>query len=110
MEYTHGMRKPPAGIKLPFRCWQCWRRFTTRIPPPDRYCPYCGKVGLFLDKARLARNLSYRKLHLCHCDGYWFPHRKGSLKCCEGANYAGLQEPPEPPFDYVSPEEDDLPF
>lgn len=96
--------------KLPFRCWHCWARFSWHVPPSDRYCPRCDRVGLFLDKDRLKRNKSYRKDLLCHCDGYWFPHRKGSLQCREGANYAGMQQEPEVVKDYVDPEDDDLPF
>jgi hypothetical protein len=65
---------------------------------------------LFLDKARLKRNQAYRKQHLCHCDGYWFPHRKGSLQCRLGANYMGMQVDPEPVEDYEPPDDDALPF
>jgi hypothetical protein len=90
-------------MKLPFRCWQCWKRLSCRTPPIDRYCPACGKVGLYLDKTRLARNKAYQKLCLCYCDGYWFPHRKGSLACKFGKNYAMMQVDPEEVTEYTLP-------
>lgn len=98
-------------MKLPYRCWKCWRRFSFQHPPIDRYCPVCDHAGLFLDKHRLQRNQSYRKLHLCECDGYWFPHRKGSYQCVNGgANPRGMMIAPEEPPSYESPPEEDLPF
>lgn len=71
--------------RFPYRCRDCRTRRTLR-KRKERYMrePSCACGGdLILDVYRK------RKEHarvMCLCDGYWFPHRRGSKWC---RHYAG---------------------
>lgn len=70
-------------MSFPHRCSKTGCRTRKALKRPiDQYirrplCPSCGQDSLKLDKAKQRENHSAK----CKCDGYWFPHRKGSLWC-----------------------------
>lgn len=97
-------------MSLPYRCGRCRarrslpRRLERYVRPPR--CRSCGHQGLYLDRYRLtserARGGSYRggqdparRERVCACDGYWFPHRRGSLRC---QHYQGARDLEWEPF------------
>jgi len=45
-------------------------------------CPRCGNELTYRDKSRERES----KKDMCRCDGYWFPHRKGSRYCVHNEN------------------------
>lgn len=72
-------------MTLPYRCSRraCRQRVTLRKPIEQyirpRLCPACRHDSLRLDRWKLRDHRAAR----CHCDGYWFPHRRGSKWCSE---------------------------
>jgi len=70
-----------AGVSLPKR-WQDYKK------PPT--CKTCGYYRLRVDTYRLRVE---RKKNKCNCDGYHFPHRKGS-KWCEHGEGGDISEHP----------------
>ncbi|CAN0298503.1 unnamed protein product, partial [Chrysoparadoxa australica] len=78
-------------MSWPYRCSRdgCRQRVTLRRPI-ERYvrkkvCAACGKDSLRLDRWKQADHRRSR----CHCAGWWFPHRRGSLQCW---HYAGARD------------------
>ena len=67
-------------MKTHCRCRSCFvRRVLPKSPgeylkPPK--CKNCGARNYRPDKW-----MNERKSKACHCDGYHFPHRPGSLGC-----------------------------
>jgi len=65
-----------------FRCTskKCRIRFVryTRKVAEDIKCPACG--GKVSDRTEEVRK-SRKRESICKCDGWWFPHRKGSKWC-----------------------------
>ena len=45
-------------------------------------CPRCRSDGLTLDKHRMRKEVG-KGADTCMCDGLHFPHRRGSMWCCE---------------------------
>jgi len=70
--------------RWPHRCSKCRTRHTFRLRieqyqrPPK--CRNCGDTHFYVDKWMLRRNTKADK---CWCDGYRFPHRRGSKWCNE---------------------------
>lgn len=72
----------------PCRCRHCGARRTFRHHPDTyarrfRWLVCCGKADWRVDNYRMTREHKNR----CLCDGYWFPHRKGSKWCNFNINY-----------------------
>ena len=74
-----------------YRCWKrmadgkkCGGRKTLKkmiafyVREPK--CPNCGNKTLVLDRHRMENEVGGNK-PACHCDGYHFPHRRGSKWC-----------------------------
>lgn len=65
------------------RCRKCRARQVKRMHP-DHYarpprCKSCGLVNTLIVDV-WANRRPWRKL-TCHCDGYWFPHKRGTGQC-----------------------------
>lgn len=83
----------------PYRCRDCQAQRTLRrkieeyVHTPRCLNPQCrrarkGKGGvLVLRQHRKFTERSGRRLDTCTCDGYLFPHRKGSLHCRLGKKW-----------------------
>ena len=69
-------------MKTHCRCRTCrTRRVLKRHPETyltQPKCAHCGARNFTADKWMNERK---NKKHTCHCDGYHFPHRSGSLGC-----------------------------
>lgn len=74
-------------MSYPYRCRRsiCRKRVTFRKRiehyTRTRLCPVCGHDSLSLDLAKRRE----AKRNVCYCDGYHFPHRKGSAPWCKHA-------------------------
>ena len=76
-------RSVQAAVKWHCRCRKCSAR-QVKARHPDDYCrpPRCRKckaVGSLLVNA-WANRRPWRAL-TCNCDGYWFPHKRGTGSC-----------------------------
>jgi hypothetical protein len=77
------------AIKYHCRCRVCQARQTRLKHPVRDYtrgprCRGCGRINtLRVDKWMQNRWRTYRT---CLCNGYWFPHRQGSLYCYHRAD------------------------
>ena len=86
-----------AGV--PHRCSHCETRHTF-ARRWDTYlrakrCRSCKGQRFYVDTWMQKRKTDYRRLHKCQCDGYHFPHRKGSYWCIHYAgSWAGRAEAP----------------
>jgi len=92
------------------RCSYCGGRRTTSMPLQEYYrLPICRTPGCNGKRKRLGKPVSYRvdkyrtnversgKIKPCHpgmggCDGYPFPHRKGSKQCIHNPNYENVMK------------------
>jgi len=70
-------------MSYPYRCSKpgCRKRIALKQKIEQyvdgKNCPACGKDSLKLDTNKRREGRRMR----CSCDGYHFPHRKGSLWC-----------------------------
>jgi hypothetical protein len=72
-------------MSFPHICKNCKHRQSLRrkiqqyIVPP--VCHLCNSRNWRLDHYRLLNPVRSHGGKTCGCDGYWFPHRSGSLNC-----------------------------
>ncbi|MDR6445572.1 hypothetical protein J2794_001663 [Paraburkholderia terricola] len=69
-------------IRYHVRCCHCATRRCLR-KHPDQFaslprCSVCGRRTYRLDRWMNRRDTTKTR---CDCEGYWFPHRRGSLFC-----------------------------
>jgi hypothetical protein len=73
----------------PCRCKRCRGRKTFKRHPADykvqKRCSCGGEYSV--DSYRLRKE---HKLTLCHCEAYWFPHRRGSGTCIQVVSTQGV--------------------
>lgn len=66
------------------RCGKCRARQSLKRKAneylPEKQCACGGKLNI--DRYRHKHEVG-RNANPCRCDGYWFPHRRGSLWCNE---------------------------
>ncbi|ORC47122.1 hypothetical protein B2G74_24405 [Burkholderia sp. A27] len=72
------------------RCRQCATRRCLR-KHPDQFarlprCSVCGRRTYRLDRWMNRRDTTKTR---CDCEGYWFPHRRGSLFCWHRSDGTG---------------------
>lgn len=81
---------PFSGRRYHVRCKQCEARRVFKRSVDDYIrlpaCHYCGN--------HTWRKVKKTKTEVCHCDGYWFPHRKASLYCTFNPNYEHRDDKP----------------
>ncbi len=79
-------------MRLPHRCTRCERRVTfSRLWSTfirRKRCWFCGGEKFFVDRWMLRRGREQK----CICDGYHFPHRKGSRMCFENPMLPEIEE------------------
>jgi hypothetical protein len=84
------------GAKIPHRCSRCFARHSFRFHwktyAKSLRCRRCGSESFYIDKRRASRGATQN----CYCDGYFYPHRRGS-RCCRngGSNPLGLVLDPD---------------
>ncbi len=70
-----------------YRCGGCrarksmHRELWNYVQPPK--CKMCGVRDWRLDNSRTKEHTERKGVfNSCHCDGAWYPHRKGSIDLC----------------------------
>ena len=93
------------------RCSKCRAR-RNLSQHPEAYirrprCRRCGAVGTLKIDAYRDSGQERRKAPTCNCDGWWFPHRRGSGGCIHRPTLEDLpqlldaveqEESQQPPF------------